>query len=485
VRLAVELGRERVRLARADGPGGPPRVLPDRPGPAADAVRAQTRRPVSAADRLESLVVVYPTRWTPRAARTASTRLAVPGVSTRACPRALAAAREALAREAQPPGPLGVVEIGRAGTVATVLSLPRLGSWTTAATAVDAGEVLARRHVPRAGADQVTRALADAAAAAGTEPVALTGGVLLLAAQRDVARLLGPLTDLVGEPPLVPNDPDDLALLGALRPLPTPDQGETGSPWPDPGQAGSRSPEPGPGPAGVGGQPIGSLPGGWLLAPPVGGGRARAALTGLAVSLTAAAVTAWGGAAFDAGAPLGPSTGRQPQVAPPGEGPVGGGRAGSAAGASPDEPGVLLAQYDYVLRVPEGWRHSGGLPERRRTLLSPVDMPRSSALIAVEQTPLGYDSSAEPGRALRELHTRHEQAVAAGAPLTDLTGTVAAGDRRAITYRQHQLGLDADVDWYVLFERDTQLSVGCQHTAAGAVAVRAACEHVLRTLRLH
>jgi type VII secretion-associated protein (TIGR03931 family) len=44
--------------------------------------------------------------------------------------------------------------------------------------------------------------------------------------------------------------------------------------------------------------------------------------------------------------------------------------------------------------------------------------------------------------------------------------------------------LGADVDWYVLFDRDAQLSVGCQHTEAGADAVRAACDQVLRSLRL-
>jgi type VII secretion-associated protein (TIGR03931 family) len=49
------------------------------------------------------------------------------------------------------------------------------------------------------------------------------------------------------------------------------------------------------------------------------------------------------------------------------------------------------------------------------------------------------------------------------------------------TYRQrHPDGLV--VDWYVLFERDTQLSVGCQHTGAGAAAVATACATVVGTL---
>jgi type VII secretion-associated protein (TIGR03931 family) len=113
-----------------------------------------------------------------------------------------------------------------------------------------------------------------------------------------------------------------------------------------------------------------------------------------------------------------------------------------------------------------------------------VDAPAGTDLIAVEQTPLGYDTAAEPGRALRELYTTHQRALASGSKLTELTGAVPVGDRRVITYRQHQPASGADVDWYVLFERDAQLSVGCQHTEAGADAVRAACDQVLRSLRL-
>jgi type VII secretion-associated protein (TIGR03931 family) len=117
-------------------------------------------------------------------------------------------------------------------------------------------------------------------------------------------------------------------------------------------------------------------------------------------------------------------------------------------------------------------------------LLTPVDRPAGSDLIAVEQSPLGFDSAAEPGRALRELHAEHQRAVAAGSRLTDLAGSVPVGDRRAITYHQQQPAIGAEVDWYVLFERDAQLSVGCQHTPAGVAAVRSACEQVLGSVRL-
>src|SRR5437879_2620821 len=40
-------------------------------------------------------------------------------------------------------------------------------------------------------------------------------------------------------------------------------------------------------------------------------------------------------------------------------------RTPSSAAGTPSGPAVL-AQYDYTLRLPAGWRHSGGLPERRR-----------------------------------------------------------------------------------------------------------------------
>jgi type VII secretion-associated protein (TIGR03931 family) len=151
-----------------------------------------------------------------------------------------------------------------------------------------------------------------------------------------------------------------------------------------------------------------------------------------------------------------------------------------AAPRGADPPARLLAQYDYALTVPEGWRHSGGLPERRRTLLTPAATPDGSDLVAVEQTPLGYDTAAEPDRAYRELRDRVGQARAAGEALDELTLSTRVAGRDVIGYRQRRPG--AEVDWYVLFTGDQQLSVGCQHTPAGAAAVRAACATVVGSL---
>ena len=50
-------------------------------------------------------------------------------------------------------------------------------------------------------------------------------------------------------------------------------------------------------------------------------------------------------------------------------------------------PAGVLVQYGYRLDVPAGWEHTGGLPQRRRVLLTPAAAPEGSDVIAVERTP--------------------------------------------------------------------------------------------------
>ncbi|WP_028926902.1 type VII secretion-associated protein [Pseudonocardia acaciae] len=407
MRLAVELGAKRIRLAVVDVQGGRARVLASRSVAEAlgDAVA-------------DELVVVHPPDWTDAAVRAAAATVAGHAGSVRTRSSALAAATEATARTPVPPGPLAVIQADPAGVTATVLSGER---------------ALACRRPPGGAPPD---ALAAVTAAAGIPPHALTGGVLLLAP--DPGRWLAPLADLVGEPPLVPPDPDRLAVLGALRPSVLPTARRTPSPTPPP-------------PALADG----------LLAPPPRRRRrrrARAALAALAVP-TLAAVTA-----------------------------------GLAAAVVEDPPppahtAGILAQYDYTVSLPAGWHHSGGDPDLRRTLLTPAGAPDGSDLISIEQHPLGYDGIAERDRAVRELAERLRLARATGADLTDLDTDLDAptppGARGFSTYRQRQPRRGAEVDWYVLFDRDAQLSVGCQRTPAGADAVRAACAEVIASIRLH
>ncbi len=157
------------------------------------------------------------------------------------------------------------------------------------------------------------------------------------------------------------------------------------------------------------------------------------------------------------------------------------GAAVDRAAAGPGEvPPGLLVQYGYQLRVPDGWAHTGGLPERRRTLLTPAAAPAGSDLIAVESTPLGYDSGAEPGRAAAELRAEYDAAVAAGSPLSGYDPGAEFGGRAVTAYRED--GGDTAVLWYVVLDGPAQRSVGCRYTPAGATPVRAACAAVVASL---
>ena len=147
----------------------------------------------------------------------------------------------------------------------------------------------------------------------------------------------------------------------------------------------------------------------------------------------------------------------------------------AAAGAG------VLVQYGYRVDLPTGWEHTGGLPERRRVLLTRVGAPQGTDLIAVERTPLGYDAGAEPERAAAEMRTVFDESVAKGAQLSGY-GAAEVGGRSVTTYRQRERD-GAVVEWFVVLDGDAQLSVGCRHTPAGTDVVRAACAAVVGSVR--
>ena len=153
---------------------------------------------------------------------------------------------------------------------------------------------------------------------------------------------------------------------------------------------------------------------------------------------------------------------------------------GAALPAPPAPSAGDLVQYGYAVRLPAGWAHTGGLPERRRSLLTPLTAPDGSDLISVERTPLGYDADAEPRRVRTELRRAFSAAAAAGQPLSAFDDDAHYAGRSVVSYRE--AGDPAAVDWYVVLDGDAQLSVGCRHTAQGAEAVRAACATVVGTV---
>lgn len=456
-RVAVSPGSHTVRLACVSGSGAP-RLLAELPARLGDPAAALARL---VGPDVDEVVLVYPPgrpSGSVRAWLEAAAALA-PGVHRVSAPVAAASGTGARA----------VLDVGRAGSVATLLDGDRIVASRSSgiggdrldlavravlcdASADDAQRVRealsllpeTRRGPDRIAAaqvravltpllDEVVAMLAELVAVAG-QPIAvlLTGGVArspLLAERVDAAGFAAEV--------LVAPLPDLAAVLGALTlPLPRARPASAGPP-PD---ARPRAENPAPS---------------YLQVPPA---TRRAGRWGS----TAAAALLIGGCAA-AG-----STVVLPLRAPP------------AAASAVVGSGVLV-QYGYRLDMPSGWAHTGGLPERRRSLLTRVAAPDGTDLIAVERTPLGYDAQAEPERAGAELRAQFDRAVAAGSALSGY-GSARMGGRDVTTYLQQERA-GAVVEWFVVLDGDAQLSVGCRHTPAGAEAVRAACTVVVGSIR--
>jgi type VII secretion-associated protein (TIGR03931 family) len=304
------------------------------------------------------------------------------------------------------------------------------------AEGVTADELRTALAGPVAEVVDAVRAVLRAVGSGRAPPVLLVGGIArtpLLAELLDAAK--------VGGVRVLPR-PDSAAVLGALRvpaallePVPVLPSGADRP-------AGVRADTP----AGIGAEAT------WLPTPPHVRRRPTRVVLG---TLAVAAATA---ALVGAGAAL-----------PPTE-------------TAPRPSAGHLIQYGYAVRLPAGWAHTGGLPERRRSLLTPVAAPDGSDLISVERTSLGYDADVEPRRARAELRAEFTAAVAAGAPLSDFDDDVQFAGRPVVAYREAGGGEAGEVDWYVVLDADAQLSVGCRHTSAGTGSVRAACATVVASL---
>jgi type VII secretion-associated protein (TIGR03931 family) len=337
--------------------------------------------------------------------------------------------------------------------------LPQVRAGTPPVT-VSAADLRAALAPPLGEVVDAARAVVAAVGPVRAPPVLLVGGVArtpLLAELLDAELLDAELPDAglpdaglpdAGLPDAglpggvhVVDRPDTAAVTGALRvAVPAPPAGH--------GVTARRvaAPAPRAAPAHV-----------WL--PPLGTPRRSRAVAGV----LAAVVAAVGLLVAGAGLPLGP--------APP------------VTSTSPAGSFGELVQYGYAARLPPGWAHTGGLPERRRSLLTPTATPDGSDLISIERTPLGYDAGAEPERARRELRAEFATAVAAGAPLSGLADDARYAGRSVVSYREADAATGTDVDWYVVLDGDAQLSVGCRATPAGTDAVGAACATVVGSLR--
>ena len=146
-------------------------------------------------------------------------------------------------------------------------------------------------------------------------------------------------------------------------------------------------------------------------------------------------------------------------------------------------PSRLIAQYEYQFTLPDGWVQTGGDPAKLRTELKPGDAKTGNDVVFVEQIRLSFDSTADRSRAVDKLRGDFE---AAGSAFSDFDSGASFGGRDVVHYRQALPNKDATVDWYVLFEGRTQVSVGCQRENTGKRGddVGAACETIVSTVSI-
>jgi molecular chaperone DnaK len=145
--------------------------------------------------------------------------------------------------------------------------------------------------------------------------------------------------------------------------------------------------------------------------------------------------------------------------------------------------GRLIAQYEYQFTLPDDWLQTGGDASQLRTEVKPADAQSGDDLVLVQQIRLSFDSDDDRARAVDKLRSEFNTA---GPNFTDFDETATYAGRGVIHYQQVLPNKDATVDWYVVFQHSTQVSVGCQRENSGSRdrEVAAACEMIVRTLRI-
>jgi molecular chaperone DnaK len=145
--------------------------------------------------------------------------------------------------------------------------------------------------------------------------------------------------------------------------------------------------------------------------------------------------------------------------------------------------GRLIAQYEYQFTLPRDWLQTSSDATHLRTEVKPADAESGDDLVLVQQARLSFDSDTDRDRAVGKLRDDFN---AAGDTFSGFDENASYAGRDVIHYRQALPNKDATVDWYVVFHRSTQVSVGCQRENAGSRAeeVSSACEMIVRTLRI-
>jgi type VII secretion-associated protein (TIGR03931 family) len=143
--------------------------------------------------------------------------------------------------------------------------------------------------------------------------------------------------------------------------------------------------------------------------------------------------------------------------------------------------GRAIAQFDYQFTLPEDWTQVSSNTDFREVRVKPVGAQSGNDLIVVQELALTFDASAERDRAIGDLRSKYEQSTTLR--LSDLKEKDTYAGREVVSYRQR---IDTGtVEWFVLFERHAQVSIGCQHTDTGRDQVLGACDTVVRTMKVN
>ena len=144
--------------------------------------------------------------------------------------------------------------------------------------------------------------------------------------------------------------------------------------------------------------------------------------------------------------------------------------------APTDAPGVAVVEGRMAVRIPAHWtveRVTGG-PGSRRLQVSPPQDPA----IALHLT-----SSYAPETTLAQAADVLGRAIAGETPgvFVDMRVAVEVAGRPAVTYREVRPG--RVIDWSVVLDRATRISIGCQSPPGRDADVRAACDEAVRSAR--
>ncbi|MET0233879.1 MAG: type VII secretion-associated protein [Kibdelosporangium sp.] len=142
--------------------------------------------------------------------------------------------------------------------------------------------------------------------------------------------------------------------------------------------------------------------------------------------------------------------------------------------------GRTIAQFDYQFTIPQDWKQVSADTLNRETKVKPADAEAGLDAIIVQELALNFDPAAERERAVGGLRAKYEQSTLR---LSDLNEKASFAGRDVVSYRQRLD--DATVDWFVVFDRRAQVSIGCEYTGSGRDRVLAACDQVVRTMTVN